>query len=173
MGILSKISEYKNMKKKERIAVQKMKHSQKKVAYHDEINKLRVEREKAGEIAKLKGERDRLKSDVENLSSFNKPKKPKVGANLKGLGQGLAKVINKGKSGIQSAKKQGFLQGAKFEPGRSNFGGSGSKGSPFGGARSIEVGGNSGSFNTSRGLEYGKKEPMKKEKSKTVTIKVM
>jgi len=147
--------------------------------YRSENKSKRMSRELQAyekEKAQLEKQNRELSADkqrrdtIERLRSSNAKLKPE--SKLKSMGKGLAKVINKGKEGVQSAKKQGFLSGAKFEPGKSTFGGSGSQGSPFGGSRNLEVGGNSGNFNTSRGLQFGKAEPEKKEKPRAITIKV-
>ena len=156
MGVMGLISGAKKSFKEYRTENKSKRMSRELKAYEKE--KAQLEKQNR-ELSADKQRRD----DIQRLRSRNAKLKPE--SKLKSMGKGLAGVINKGKTGVASAKKQGFLTGAKFEPGRSTFSGSGSQGSPFGGSRSIEVGGS--------GLGFGKAEPEKKEKPRQVTIKVM
>lgn len=111
-----------------------------------------------------KAELDRLRADQHKLKEQVGPSK------MQKFGQGIAKVMNKGKqgmgkvqNGLASAKSKGFMQGVKVGAPAST----GSKGldntpvgSPFGGQRNIEVGGR-GLFNTT---------PVEKPKEKRTTI---
>lgn len=147
-GAKKSFKEYKTVSKGKRFSRELKAYEQEKAQLERENRELAFQKQRRDEL-------ERLRSQKAKLSG------PKQDSKLKHLAKGLAGVINKGKSGVQSAKKQGFLTGAKFEPGRSNFGGvaGGSSGSPFGGARPIDVG--------------GKMSMPKKEKPRQVTIKVM
>lgn len=153
-GAKKSFKEYRTVSKGKRMSRELKAYEKEKAQLEEQNRQLAFDKQRRDEL-------ERLRSRKAQLSG------PKQEGKLKHLGKGLAGVINKGKAGVQSAKSQGFLTGAKFEPGRSNFGGvsEGSKGSPFGGSRPIEVGGS--------GIGFGKAQPKKKEKPRQVTIKVM
>lgn len=160
MGVMSAIAGAKKSFKQYRTVSKGKRFARELKAYEKEKSQLERENRELTMAKQRRDELERLRTQRAKLTPVKENK-------LKSVGKGLAMVINKGKSGVASAKKQGFLQGANFDPGARARGDtfSGSSGSPFGGSRSIEVGGS--------GLGFGKAQPEKKEKPRGVTIKVM
>ena len=126
-----------------------------------ETEKLRAERLRQGELAKVEAQRLQARQDVDRITAFNE--KARGPSKLKKFGQGVAKVMNKGKTGMSEAKQARYMKGIQFGAPAST----GSKGldtvgrgSPFGGQRNIDVGGR-GLFNTT---------PEKKKEERTTII---
>jgi len=127
-----------------------------------ESNEIIREKRRQAELAKIEGVRVTEQRDLERIKAFNE--RARGPSKVKKFGQGLAKVMNKGKEGMSSAKSQGYFKGINV-PGSSGSSGlnNAPTGSPFGGQRPLDVGGK-GLFNTTQA-----EKP--KEKRTTIIIK--
>lgn len=117
MGLMSLISrEKEKFRGQQRLARMGIEEYGKKNEAQREAEKLqalRAETIKAEGIAKLRHEEAQLK---ERLSKAKSP------SNVQKFGQGLAKVVNKAKSDVSSAKKAGYFKGLGIGAPRSTVG---------------------------------------------------